>query len=263
MRPCSLRGEARDGEDEANKKGSLTTHGCSEVVWGLQHPYVPARAQFCAGLSICGVPTCPLQHSHLPTLHTSLLPSLRRLQNIRGVAPKWPAPGPPSPLRPPGPAWGAAGPPLPAVIPAQLQPQLSLSRRQLRQARGGRAQGQCGPETRAASGMRWWCGHVKEGLPGGSCAHPITCPAHSKPRLVQRSILSRRGRKWGKTQRERRAARRRRYLPHPSTRAWRGPCRQGCAVREGRARGPSAGHGATAGWGEAELCAGSAPRLDL
>lgn len=102
-----------------------------------------------------------------------------------------------------------------AAATAQLVPA-----RQLRQARGGRAQGQCGPETRAASGMRWWCGHVKEGLPGGSCAHPITCPAHSKPRLVQRSILSRRGRKWGKTQGERRAARRRRYLPHPSTRAW-------------------------------------------
>lgn len=38
---------------------------------------------------------------------------------------------------------------------------------------------------------------------------------------------------------------------------------RGCSGRVGQARGPGAGHGSAAGGGEAELCAGSAPRLDL
>lgn len=49
------------------RRGSLTTHGCSEVAWGLQHPYVPGRAQLRAlgsapaGLPLArhSTPTCP------------------------------------------------------------------------------------------------------------------------------------------------------------------------------------------------------------
>lgn len=185
MRPCSLRGEARDGENEANKKG-VTDHP-----W-LQRGGVGAAAPLrawqspapCTGFSTRRAPTCPSQHSHLPTLHTSLLPSLQRLQDIRGVAPKWPFPGPPSPLLPPDPGWDAAGPPLPAVIPAQLQPRLSLSR----------CGAPPGPRRTSSRTMRPRNPHrirdavvvwPREGrAPRRELRPPHHLPAHSEPRLV-------------------------------------------------------------------------------
>lgn len=51
--------------------------------------------------------------------------------------------------------------------------------------------------------------------------------------------------------------------PIPALRHGEEPGGRGCAGRAGRVRGVGAGHSGAAGWGEAELCAGSAPRLDL
>lgn len=125
-------------------------------------------------------------------------------------------------------------------------------------ARGGHAQGQCVPKTCSTSGMRQQ-GWDKQKLPSSGFSLPQCLP---DPR---RTLLGTEVRRWGKTPGEgERAASRGTAVPTPSQHS--GMARNG------------AGEDAQAGWaelaaplwgterqrrGEAQLCAGSAPRRDL